>query len=225
MVTKKKAAKTRATSAKRAKPKARAATKTQSKPKPKPRSKTTAKPAAKPKAPTKLKSKAQAVAPVAAAAAPKAKTETGMSGKYMTKKELEKFEKLLIEERDRIVHGLNSLKGEVLYQPLSDRSTADPNAAADIGTDSFERETALQVVGNESRELYEIEQALLRIKNGTYGICEGTGKPIPKKRLEVFPAARYCVEYQAELEKSGRLDTSYNTNNYYSNYTPPDYEG
>lgn len=223
MVTKKKPAKTRATSAKKAKPKARSAVKTQAKSKSKARIKAVAKPAAKPKAQPRSKPKAH-VAPVAAVV-PKAKVETGMSGKYMTKKELEKFEKLLIEERDRIVHGLNSLKGEVLYQPLSDRSTADPNAAADIGTDSFERETALQVVGNESRELYEIEQALLRIKNGTYGICEGTGKPIPKKRLEVFPAARYCVEYQAELEKSGQLDTSYNTNNYYSNYTPPDYEG
>lgn len=145
----------------------------------------------------------------------------------MTKKELQKFEKLLLVERDRIVNGLNSLKGEVLYQPLTDRSMSDPNAAADVGTDSFDRETALQVVGNEARELYEIDQALQRIKDGTYGICEGTGKPIPKKRLEVFPAARYCVEYQAELEKSGRVDSSYSapyTYTTYSSYTPPEYE-
>lgn len=145
------------------------------------------------------------------------------SGKYMTKKELQVFEKLLLDERDRIVKGLASLKGEVLYTPMSDRATADPNSAADVGTDSFERETALQVVGNEARELYEIDQALLRIKNGTYGICEGTGKQIPKKRLEVFPAARFCVEYQAELEKSGQTDTMYNQPYYYS-YTPMDYE-
>lgn len=225
MVMKKKPTKTRETGAKKAKPKAKAPAKLQAKAKSRPKTRAVTKSAAKPKAKPQATPRPKPRTAPVPKAAPKARAETGMSNKYMTKKELAKFEKLLIEERDRIVFGLNSLKGDVLYQPLSDRSTADPNAAADIGTDSFERETALQVVGNESRELYEIEQALLRIKNDTYGICEGTGNPIPKKRLEVFPAARYCVEYQAELEKSGRLDTSYNTNNYYSNYTPPDYEG
>ncbi len=135
---------------------------------------------------------------------PSQEREESKSAVPMTKKELQKFEKLLLAERDRILQGIASLRGEVLYQPLSDRATADPNAAADIGTDSFDRETALRVVGTEATQLYEIDQALERIKNGTYGICEGTGKLIPKKRLEAFPAARYCVEYQAELEKAGR---------------------
>lgn len=160
----------------------------------------------------------------AAPTAAKARSEPRKAA-AMTRKEMQKFEKLLLAERERILNGLNSLKGEVLYQPLTDRSMSDPNAAADVGTDSFDRETALQVVGNEARELYEIDQALQRIKDGTYGICEGTGKPIPKKRLEVFPAARYCVEYQAELEKSGRADNSFSTPYTYTyTYTPPEYE-
>lgn len=122
----------------------------------------------------------------------------------MNKKDLKKFEKLLKERREEITEGLDRMKGDLLYQKMTDRPTGDVDAAAEIGTDSFERETALRVYGNESEELYEIDQALKRIEEGNYGVCEGTGKPIPKKRLEAFPTARYCVEYQAELEKSAR---------------------
>ena len=124
----------------------------------------------------------------------------------MTKKEAKKFEKLLLAERERVVGDLKSMRGEVLYQRVSDRPMADPNSAADVGTDSFERETALRVFGTESNELYEIDTALQRIKDGTYGICEGTGEPIPVKRLEVFPAARYTVAHQAELERAEQIE-------------------
>ncbi|HNR29902.1 MAG TPA: TraR/DksA family transcriptional regulator [Candidatus Hydrogenedentes bacterium] len=173
-----------------------------------------------PKKPKKL-----AVSPKSAKSAAKARPASRPTA-GMTKKELQKFEKLLLAERERILHGLNTLKGEVLYQPLTDRSTSDPNAAADVGTDSFDRETALQVVGTEARELYEIDQALQRIQDGAYGICEGTGNPIPKKRLEVFPAARYCVEYQAELEKSGRADNTFQPSYTYTySSSPTDFEG
>jgi DnaK suppressor protein len=123
----------------------------------------------------------------------------------MTKKELKKFEKLLLAQREKLLNGMNALRNDVLYQPMSDRSTSDPDSAAEVGTDSFERETALRIAGSEARELQEIDEALDRIEKGTYGICEGTGEPIPKKRLEVFPTARYCVAYQAELEKNGRF--------------------
>ncbi|MFP4502575.1 MAG: TraR/DksA family transcriptional regulator [Candidatus Hydrogenedentota bacterium] len=122
----------------------------------------------------------------------------------MNKRDLKKFEKLLLKRREEILAGLDSMRGDLLYQKMTDRPTGDVDAAAEIGTDSFERETALRVYGNEAEELREIDAALERINEGTYGVCEGTGKPIPKKRLEAFPTARYCVEYQAELEKDSR---------------------
>ncbi len=122
----------------------------------------------------------------------------------MNKRDLKKFEKLLLQRREEILAGLDSMRGDLLYQKMTDRPTGDVDAAAEIGTDSFERETALRVYGNEADELREIDAALDRIKEGTYGVCEGTDKPIPKKRLEAFPTARYCVEYQAELEKDSR---------------------
>lgn len=123
----------------------------------------------------------------------------------MNKRDLKKFEKLLLERREQIVRGLDTMKGDLLYQKMTDRPTSDVDAAAEIGTDSFERETALRVYRNESEELREIDEALKRIEDGSYGTCQGTGNPIPKKRLEAFPTARYCVEYQAELEKEARI--------------------
>jgi len=53
----------------------------------------------------------------------------------------------------------------------------------------------------ERRLLTEIDEALRRIEEGTYGICEGTNKPIPKARLEAQPWARYCVEYARMIEE------------------------
>ncbi len=120
----------------------------------------------------------------------------------MNKRELKKFEKLLLAERERLGAGVKSLEREHLYQPIGEVHGLDSTNFAEVGTDSFARETALAVAGTESERLFEIKEALKRIREGTYGICEGTGKPIPKKRLEVFPAARYCVEHQEALENS-----------------------
>lgn len=75
---------------------------------------------------------------------------------------------------------------------------------ADAGTDTFDRDFALSLVSSEQDALNEIEEAILRIKNGTYGTCEVTGKAIPAARLAAVPFARYSVEGQAEYEKNLR---------------------
>lgn len=120
----------------------------------------------------------------------------------MNKRDLKKFEKILLEERKRIVAELTQLEEESLGENQGPYGQ-DVASFAEVGTDNNERETALRVASTEADMLREIDDALQRIKDGTYGTCEGTGKPIPKKRLEVFPWARYCVEYQEELERSG----------------------
>ena len=73
---------------------------------------------------------------------------------------------------------------------------------ADAGTDTFDRDFALSLVSSEQEALYEIEEAIKRIKAGTYGVCELTGKPIAKERLLAVPFARYSVESQAQVEKT-----------------------
>lgn len=74
---------------------------------------------------------------------------------------------------------------------------------ADAGTDHFDRDFALSLLSADRDALYEVEQALKRIQKGTYGVCEMTGKPIPKSRLDAIPWARYTVESQVLLEKEG----------------------
>lgn len=122
----------------------------------------------------------------------------------MNKRDAKKFEKLLLEERNRLVSGIQRLEEETLYQPASDQ-TADVSSYAEVGTDNFERETALSIASGESDMLQAVSEALRRIKEGKYGDCEGCGNEIPRKRLEVFPSARYCIECQSKIEKSGTL--------------------
>ncbi|MBI2928391.1 MAG: TraR/DksA C4-type zinc finger protein [Verrucomicrobia bacterium] len=76
---------------------------------------------------------------------------------------------------------------------------------ADSGTDNFDRDFALSLLSSDQDAIYEIEEALRRIKRGTYGRCELTGKTIPKARLDAIPWTRFTVEAQAQLEKDGAL--------------------
>jgi RNA polymerase-binding transcription factor DksA len=71
---------------------------------------------------------------------------------------------------------------------------------ADAGTDSIDRDLALGLVSFEQEALYEIDAALNRIDDGTYGVCELTGKPISWKRLEAIPWTRYSLQAEAQLE-------------------------
>lgn len=75
----------------------------------------------------------------------------------------------------------------------------------DSGTDNFDRDLALGMLSSDQEAMFEIEEALRRIEKGTYGICELTGKKIPKTRLDVAPWARFTVEAQSQLEKEGAL--------------------
>lgn len=76
---------------------------------------------------------------------------------------------------------------------------------ADSGTDNFDRDFALSLLSSDQDAIYEIEEALKRIEKNTYGICELTGKAIPKARLEAIPWARFTVQAQAQLEREGAL--------------------
>lgn len=76
---------------------------------------------------------------------------------------------------------------------------------ADSGTDNFDRDFALSLLSSDQDAIYEIEEALKRIERDTYGVCELTGKTIPKARLEAIPWARFTVQAQAQLEREGAL--------------------
>ena len=77
---------------------------------------------------------------------------------------------------------------------------------ADTATDSYDRDWALAMASSDQSMLYEVNEALNRIANGSYGICEITGKPIEADRLKALPWTHFCAAAQAELEHRGAAD-------------------
>ncbi|HVL26937.1 MAG TPA: TraR/DksA C4-type zinc finger protein [Acidimicrobiales bacterium] len=75
---------------------------------------------------------------------------------------------------------------------------------ADLGTETFEREKDLSILETVEAELADIDFALARLSDGTYGTCEACGAPIDEERLEVMPATRLCVKDQAVAERQAR---------------------
>jgi DnaK suppressor protein len=75
---------------------------------------------------------------------------------------------------------------------------------ADVGTETFEREKDLSILENVEAELADIEHALARLNDGTYGTCEACGRPIDEARLDAMPAARLCLDDQAVAERQAR---------------------
>jgi len=122
----------------------------------------------------------------------------------MNKKEAKRFEKLLLNELDRLSNGIRKIEESALHESVRE-TTGDLYSYAETGTDNFERETALNIATNESERLRDVTDALKRIDSGTYGVCEGCEEPILRKRLEAFPSARYCIKCQSKLEKEGSL--------------------
>ena len=122
----------------------------------------------------------------------------------LTAADIERFKLMLLEKRREILRNVNEIEDEALKKSRLD-ATGDlssmPIHMADLGTDNYEQEFALGLMDSERKLLQEINDALQRIEQGAYGICEATGKPIAKARLEAKPWARHCVEYARMLEQ------------------------
>lgn len=111
----------------------------------------------------------------------------------------------LADERER----LTQVKAEMEDAGVNEReSTAELSSLdqhqADVGTELFDRERDLGILEAVEGELTEVERALQRIDDGTYGTCEACGKPIGDERLEAQPYARLCVEDQQQAERESR---------------------
>ncbi len=118
-----------------------------------------------------------------------------------------KYYKLLLELRTHVKEELALHTSETLKQSSKDNSgdlSGYGSHQADAGTETFDRDFALGILSNEQDALNEIEEAIYRIKDGTYGVCEETGKPINKERLTVVPFTRFSLEGQKAFEKNNR---------------------
>ncbi len=115
---------------------------------------------------------------------------------------IEKQRCRLMELRDTLVDAMNGMTRDTIRNaPEGSDASGSGQHQGDAGSDAYDRDFALSVLANEQDALYEIEQALLRIKAGSYGTCEISGIKIPTARLEAIPFARLTVECQADWEK------------------------
>lgn len=92
-----------------------------------------------------------------------------------------------------------------LVESAREEQSAFSQHMADAGTDSFDRDLALSRASSEQDALYEIDEAIERIRERSYGICELTGKPIEPARLEAIPWTRFSLNAEAILEREGSL--------------------
>jgi RNA polymerase-binding transcription factor DksA len=147
----------------------------------------------------KTTGKTQVSATAAILGRPALKAKTTADPKKV-KAEWQKYCQRLMELREQLRRQMNGLAKESA-QELPGYSLH----MADSGTDNFDRDFALSLLSSDQDAVYEIEEALKRIEKKTYGVCELTGKTIPKARLEAIPWTRFTVEAQAQLEREGAL--------------------
>jgi RNA polymerase-binding transcription factor DksA len=116
-----------------------------------------------------------------------------------------RYYKLLIELRNHLTGQIDTHSEETLKRSSKDDAgdlSSYGQHMADAGTDTFDRDFALSLVSSEQEALSEVEAAIKRIKDGSYGICEITEKPISKERLLAVPFTRYSAEAQKNIEKN-----------------------
>lgn len=112
----------------------------------------------------------------------------------------------LLELKDSLMDSVSGMTNDQLRaRAEGGESSAFGMHTADAGADAYDRDFALSLLSKEQDALYEIEEALKRLDNGTYGTCEMCGKPIPQARLEALPFARYTIDCQSEYEREPSL--------------------
>lgn len=116
-------------------------------------------------------------------------------------RDLEHFRGILLEKRREIVGDMSSMEREALRNSGGSNLSNLPIHMADMGTDNYEQEFTLGLVEKDRVLLREINHALAKIQDGSFGICEGTGKSITKVRLEAQPWTRYSIEYARQKER------------------------
>lgn len=144
--------------------------------------------------------KAQAVRPLGAHGgeiAEVAKIETKCP---FNKRELERYRQLLLRKRGELVGDISTMESEAL-RGQSGALSNSPNHMAEQGSEAYDQALSLDLAAADRKLIREIDDALVRITEGTFGLCQLTGKPIKAERLEELPWARYSIEAAREMER------------------------
>jgi len=124
--------------------------------------------------------------------------------KKFTKKELEYFRQLILKMKDKLLEGIKHISEDTLKKSQKDAAgdiSGYTYHMADVASDTYDREFSLGLASNEREALYELDDAIKKIDEGTFGICEECKSLITKTRLKAVPYARLCLKCQEKKEK------------------------
>lgn len=124
--------------------------------------------------------------------------------KKFNKKELTHFKKLILKRKEEILEEIKHISDDTLKKSQKDASgdiSGYTYHMADVATDTYDREFSLGLASNEQKSLYELEDALKKMEEGTFGVCEECKSLITKVRLKAVPYARLCLKCQEKKEK------------------------
>ena len=126
-----------------------------------------------------------------------------MKNKF-TKKELLEFKKLVLKKKEEMLDDIKHISDDTLKKSQKEASgdiSGYTYHMADVATDSYDREFSLGLASSERNFIYELDDTLKRIEEGTFGICQNCKALISKGRLKAVPYARNCVKCQEKKEK------------------------
>lgn len=121
----------------------------------------------------------------------------------LSKEQLKRFRQLLITERVKTAEEIRSIARDVATSPRE--ASGDLSAytvhMADMSADTYERELSMNIVSSEQEVLYQIDDALKRLDEGTFGVCQQCSQPITMSRLKAVPYASMCIACQRAKEQ------------------------
>lgn len=127
-------------------------------------------------------------------------TPVTLHHRKLTKAELEEFRDLLLARRRQLMGDVEEMEKEAFSDEIK---TLSMNHIADSSSEQYEQDFTLQQIENESEELREINRALDKIEQGTYGVCEATGEYISVERLRAMPYTRITMAARERFEREG----------------------
>lgn len=127
-----------------------------------------------------------------------------MKKKKMLKADLAAFKKLILKKKEDIIDHIREISEETVKKSQKDASgdiSSYTYHMADVATDNYDREFSMGRVSEDREFLFELDDALKRIEDGSFGICEDCGALVSKTRLKAVPSARLCIKCQEKKDK------------------------
>lgn len=124
--------------------------------------------------------------------------------KKFSKSDLKDFKKIVLKKKEELLNDLKHISDDTLRKSQKEASgdiSGYTYHMADVATDNYDREFSLGLASSERKSLYELDDALKRIEEGTFGICDDCQASITRVRLKAVPSARLCIKCQQKKEK------------------------